>query len=148
MAHPVRLKRIEYKNLKARQKENFNYQKVSAIMADYGFVTLRLTDDWQGADFIAQHVDGKTFLRVQLKSRLTFQRKYKNKGLYVAFGDHGKWYLYPHDDLLRQVLSRDMIRKTKSWRQRGGYSYYKVSKQLRELLEPYRIAGSTTPLPE
>lgn len=60
----MQLKKIAYTRLHARQKENFNYQKLSAVLADYGFVTLRLSDDWQGADFIAQHIDGKQFLRV------------------------------------------------------------------------------------
>lgn len=148
LAHPVQLKRIEYKNLKARQKENFNYQKVSAILADYGFVTLRLTDDWQGADFIAQHVDGKRFLRVQLKSRLTFRKEYQHKELYIAFGEGGEWYLYPHDDLLQQVLSRDMMRETNSWKRKGGYSFPRIPKQLHALLEQHRITGSTKPVPE
>ena len=70
------LSRVRYADLNARQKENYNFQKVSAVLADFGFSTLRLTDDWQGADFIAQHVDGETFLKVQLKGRLTFGKKY------------------------------------------------------------------------
>ena len=69
-------KKIGYKKLNMRQKENYNFHKVAAILADYGFVCIRLSDDWQGADFIAQHIDGATFLRVQLKSRLTIQKKY------------------------------------------------------------------------
>lgn len=77
----MKLERIDYSRLNSRQKENFNFQKVSAVLADYGFVTLRLSDDWQSADFIAQHIDGVTFLRVQLKGRLTFERKYQGKGL-------------------------------------------------------------------
>ena len=46
----MRLKQIKYRRLNARQKENFNFQKLSAVLADYGFVTFRLSDDWQGAD--------------------------------------------------------------------------------------------------
>ena len=61
----LNLRRIDYALLNARQKENFNFQKLSAVLADFGFVTMRLTDDWGGADFIAQHTDGETFLRVQ-----------------------------------------------------------------------------------
>ena len=60
----IDLTRIKYMDLNARQKENFNYQKVSAILADYGFVTLRLSDDWQSADFIVQHIEREKFLRV------------------------------------------------------------------------------------
>ena len=95
----MKLEKVKYSDLNARQKENFNFQKVSAVLADYGFVTLRLSDDWQGADFIALHTSGNV-LRVQLKSRLTFDKKYSDKGLYVAFGDGDAWYLYPHDELL------------------------------------------------
>jgi hypothetical protein len=82
---PAKLDRITYSKLNARHKENYNFLKVSAILADYGYMTMRLSADWQGADFIAQHIDGETFLKVQLKSRLAFYKKYRKKGLYVAF---------------------------------------------------------------
>lgn len=62
--------RVEYSCLNSRQKENFNYQKIAGVLADYGFITHRLSDDWNGADFIAQHIDGVLFLRVQLKGGL------------------------------------------------------------------------------
>lgn len=35
----------------------------AAHLADYGFNCLRLSDDWQGADFIACHIDGNKFLK-------------------------------------------------------------------------------------
>jgi hypothetical protein len=38
--------KIDYKKLTARQQENYNFQKISALLADYGFSTLRLSDDW------------------------------------------------------------------------------------------------------
>ena len=60
--------KIDPKKLNPREKENYNFLKVSAVLADYGFVTMRLSSDWQGADFIAQHLDGETFLRVRPKS--------------------------------------------------------------------------------
>lgn len=68
----VRLAKIEYFRLNARQKENYNFLKVSAVLADYGYMTMRVSADWQGADFIAQHIDGTTSLKVQLKSRLAW----------------------------------------------------------------------------
>jgi hypothetical protein len=137
----VEFRRIEYSKLNARQKENFNFQKLSAVLADYGFVTLRLSDDWQGADLIAQHIDGATFLRVQLKGRLSFYRKYQRKDLWVAFNDGESWYLYPHDKLLAQVLRVTGVASTVSWSERGGYSFPRRSKQLRKLLSKYRIGG-------
>ena len=144
----MKLKRVEYSALNSRQKENFNFQKVSAVLADYGFVTLRLSDDWQGADSIAQHVDGATFVRVQLKSRLAFSKKYKGKDLWCAFNDREAWYLYPHDELLAQVLKATRIGSTVSWSERGGYSFPHLSKQLRGLLSRYRISGDPRPVPE
>jgi hypothetical protein len=35
MAHAF--ERVSYKALNARQRENYNFQKVSAVLADYGF---------------------------------------------------------------------------------------------------------------
>jgi len=143
----MRLTKISYARLNARQKENFNFQKLSAVLADYGFVTYRLSDDWQGADLIAHHVTGEA-LRVQLKSRLAFYTKYKGKDLYVAFADGDTWYLYPHDELLGSVLKLTRIGTTRSWKQRGGYSFPRISAQLRKLLQPYRITGDAKPLAE
>jgi len=138
----IQLATIKYARLNARQKENFNFLKVSAVLADYGFMTMRVSDDWQGADFIAQHVDGGTFLKVQLKSRLAFEEKYKGKDLYVAFFHEADWYLYPHDELLERVLAETGVGETVSWK-RGSYSFPKLSQRMRKLLEQYRICGST-----
>jgi hypothetical protein len=143
----LKLKLVDFQDLNARQKENFNFQKISAVFADYGYVTLRLSDDWNGADFIAQHIDG-SILRVQLKSRLSFYKRYKGKGLFVAFPDKGNWYLYPHDELLATVLKRTNIGNTNAWLKNGGYSFPGVSKELKPLLAPYHVAGSTKPIPE
>jgi hypothetical protein len=41
-----KLTRIEYNKLNARQKETYNFQKASAILADYGFATIKLNDDF------------------------------------------------------------------------------------------------------
>ena len=142
----MRPKRIKYSELNARQKENFNFQKLSAVLADYGFVTLRLSDDWQGADFIAQHIDGSTILRVQLKGRLAFYKEYKGKELWVGFHDGEAWYLYPHDRLLAQVLKATSIGSTVSWSQRGGYSFPRVPRRLRRLLSKYRTGGDAQPI--
>jgi len=40
------LAKIATKNLNTRQIEAYNLQKVSAIFADMGFVTIRMTSDW------------------------------------------------------------------------------------------------------
>jgi len=137
----VVFKRIRYVDLNAKQKENYNYQKASAVLADYGYVTLRLSDDWQGADFIAQHIDGRTFIRVQLKSRPAFAKKYIGKDLYIAFFDGASWYLYPHDRVLDQLLDTSQVAQTLSWAERGGYSWRSAPDVLRRLLESYKLSS-------
>ena len=136
---PLSLTPIDYADLNARQKENYNFLKASAVLADYGFMTLRLTDDWQSADFIAQHIDGVTFLKVQLKGRLSFSKKYRGKQIYVMFFAAPHSYLYPHDLVLAEVLAKTTIGKTVSWSKRGGYSFPSMSKQMRQILGPYKV---------
>lgn len=133
--------RIRYKDLNARQKESYNFQKVSAVLADFGFFTLRLTDDWQGADFISQHIDGTTFRKVQLKSRLTFDSKYIGKNLYVAFPNRGSWYLYPHDVLLKVVLRTAKAGLSRTLKSNRPFHYSHLSESMTKLLNRYRISG-------
>lgn len=137
----TKLHKIAYDELNARQQEKYNFQKVAAVLADYGFNCIRLTDDWQGADFIAVHVDGSTFLKVQLKGRLSFNKKYFGKEIFIAFRDRDSWYLYPHDELQRIVFAVKSYGTTYSWVQRGGYSIGRLGPKLRELLEPYRLGA-------
>ena len=72
----MELRRIAYSELNPKAKEMYNFQKVSAKLADYGFTTMWLNNDWQGADFIAVHIDGVTDLKIQLKGGLAFDRRY------------------------------------------------------------------------
>jgi hypothetical protein len=135
-------KRVPYSSLNSKQQEGHNFQKVSAVLADYGFVTIRLSSDWHGADFIAQHVDGTTFLKIQLKGRLTFDKKYLGRDLHICFPHGGNWYIYPHDELLNKVLDGSSVRESKSWKAGGGYSFPTLSKKLKDLLAAHRVGGT------
>lgn len=135
----ITLSRISYKQLNSRQQENFNFHKVAAHLADFGFNCLRLTDDWQGADFVACHIDGATFLKVQPKGRLTVEQKYSGKDIYVTFRDADTWYLYPHDELRDKLLESGLMAGSESWDQRGGYSWPRLSKQLRDIVAQYAV---------
>ena len=132
------LQRIEYERLNARQKESYNFQKISAVLADFGYVTIRLSDDWKGADFLAQHIGGHT-LRVQLKSRLMLAKTYLKKDLWITFRRKDTWFLFPHDEIVKVVLKKTKIGKTRSWAVRGRYSFPKISKQMQGILKPYQI---------
>ena len=148
---PVEFKRVPYESLNSRQKENYNFQKVSAVLAEYGFVTLRLSDDWQGADFIAHHVNGHWFLKVQLKSRLIADTKYKSKDIWICFNYQEVWYLYPHDDFLRWALEKLNIGNTKGWENpndwakvQGAYSWRHPPNRILSWLSEHALTNDPT----
>lgn len=131
--------KISYGELNARQKETYNFQKFSSVFADYGFVTIKLNDDWNGADFIAQHIDGERYLKVQLKARLTFDRKYCAKEIYICFREDDNYYLYNHDELLNIFLSRyeKSMAQSSSWQNDGKYTFRTMSEETKVLLKTY-----------
>jgi hypothetical protein len=135
--------KIEYADLSSRQKENFNLQKVSAVLADYGFATIRLTDDWNGADFLALHKDGET-LKIQLKSRLTVCGKYQGKKLWIAAPHGGGWFVYPHDDAVQIIESAAPFLSSQSWQEDKLYTWRSPSKALLHALSPYFIKGDAS----
>jgi len=133
------MRKVSYTNLNARQQENYNFQKISSILADYGFSTIRLNDDWQGADFIANHIDGKTFLKVQLKGRFTIDKKYIDNDIWICFPNKNDWYLFPHDKILSKIESKFNYFDSLSWKNGGGYSIKFMSKKLRDILIEYKL---------
>jgi hypothetical protein len=137
----IKFEKIRYQELNGRQQETYNFQKVSAVLADFGYLTIRLTDDWNGADFIAQHFQTKEFLKVQLKGRLCFYKKYCQKDLYICFNDSGTWYFYPHDEVLRLVLELGLLVGTESWDVHSGYSFPGIPSHLKDILAPYRLTA-------
>ncbi len=124
----MKFEKLPYKNLNPRRKENYNYAKIAARLADYGYSCMRLSDDWEGADFIAFHVDGETSLKVQLKSRLTVDKKYLKKKIHIAFIDRTNnsedIYIYLHDDFVKD-FGPEKFECTETWKTRGGY-YWKI----------------------
>jgi hypothetical protein len=136
----ISFKEVSYKKLNSKQKEIRNFQTVAGLLAKYGFNCIKLSDDWQGADFLAYHIDRKTTLKIQLKSRLEIsRRKYKNKEIFIAFPmKGGTWYLIDHDTLVVLVGKTTDWLKTKSWRgKNGGYSSQSLNPELIEAINEY-----------
>lgn len=133
-------KKIQYDNLNAKQKENFNFHKIASLLAEYGYNCMWLNDDWQGADFIACHIDGLAFLKVQLKGRLTLDKKYIGKDIHVTFRDGEQWFVYPHDDVLSSIKDMGLVTQTSSWQEHGMYTWGTPPTHIRELLEQYKIS--------
>ena len=131
---------IPYADLNSRQKENYNFHKIAARLANFGYNCLRLTDDWQGADFIACHIDGETFLKVQLKGRLVIDRKYQGKDIHIAFIHGDGAYLYEHDKLVAHLEANGLIGdESVTWHEHGFRSWPTPPSWAINFLENYRI---------
>ena len=115
----IDLKKVDYNQLNARQKENYNYHKVASALADYGYDCMRLNNDWEGADFIA--VKDDQMIKVQLKGRLTFAKKYIGKNIYVAFIEKGVAKIYNHDNAL-EIATKNIL-ESQSWVSKGEYHF-------------------------
>lgn len=136
------IQRIRYSDLNSRQRENYNFQKIAGILADYGYNCIKLSDDWQGADFLAYHIDGINTLRVQLKGRLSIDEKYSGKNLHMAFPAFGDWYLVEHDHLVEIIGQRTNWLNTSSWIDKGIYHSSAPSEALRDALSEFRIEST------
>jgi hypothetical protein len=130
-------KKVIYKELNAKQKEIYNYQKVSGILADYGYTTIKLSDDWLGADFIAIQFTGEQYLKIQLKGRLTFDKKYMGKDVYICFCENDDWFIYPHDLLLNEFVNE--IKSSSSWIEKGNYHYPYLTEKNQNRLENFKL---------
>jgi len=137
MNHPLLGMKVDYNSLNAKQQESYNLQKVSAIFAEYGYLVIKLSDDWNGADFIALQFGTDQYLKVQLKTKLGFYKKYLNKNITICFYDRDScnWYLYPHDELCEVIMKKH--ENTDSWKNKGEYYFPKISDEDKEAIKRY-----------
>ena len=119
------MEKINYSDLNSKQKENYNFHKVAAALADYGYDSMRLNNDWQGADFIA--VKDDEMLKVQLKGRFTIDKKYVGKDIHIAFIEDDIIKMYKHDEAVSSVS--DKTKESDSWKIKGNYSWGKTPSQ-------------------
>jgi hypothetical protein len=121
---------IDYKKLNGKQKELFNFQKLAATLADYGFNCIKLADDWQGADFLAYPMNGETTLKIQLKSRITINQKYSDKEIWIAFPYDHHWYLIDHTCLIEKIGKHTTWLTSDAWIKGGGYHSANINSDL------------------
>ena len=94
----MQFKRLSFKEgtgAASKRVETYNFHKAAAVLAEYGFDCMRLSDDWAGADFLAHHKETGETLKVQLKSNLVIAQRYMgNKELFMCFplDRTGNWY--------------------------------------------------------
>ena len=74
---------------------------------------------------------------VQLKARMTIDKKYVDKNLYICFPDGDVWYLVLHDKLLHIVGEVSGAFETSDWCDKGIYSWPNgPSQKVRDALLP------------
>lgn len=139
MKTSLKLQHVNVHELKPRQKEIYNFQKIASVLADYGFNCIKLTDDWESADFLAYHKDGKQTLKVQLKSDMSIHTKYMKKDLYVVFPIDTIWYLILHDELVKIVGKVTNALHSKSWIEKGCFRWPRPSRKLCKKLSTFRL---------
>ena len=143
MSHPIEplaLHRIDYGKLNSRQKETYNFHKVAARLSEYGYNSILLSDDWLGADFIAYHNDGERFYRIQLKGRMTIDRKYIGRDLYIAFIHDDQVFVYPHDEMAERIDAAGRINDSDSWSKHRSYSWPSPPAWLREQPTEFEVS--------
>jgi hypothetical protein len=130
---------VDYASLNGKQQEIYNFQKIAGVLADYGFNCIKLADDWQGADFLAYHKDGRDTLRVQLKGRMFIGKNYLGKAIWMAFPHKQEWFLVPHDVLVDLVEQNTNWLQTSSWIDKGVYHTRSPSAEMLKAMEDYRV---------
>ena len=129
--------KASYSKLNSKQKENYNFHRLASLLASFGFNCIWLNDDVHGADLLALSTEGDVF-KVQLKSRLTFDKKYMKKDLYIAFPERDGFYVYHHDLVLKSFIKR--FNKTKSWNEKGHYSMKMVTNADNKHISNYYVS--------
>ena len=136
MLNRIKLEPIIYQSLSAKAQENYNFHKMAAVLADYGYNCLWLNNEWNGADCIANHVNGISDFKIQLKGGISFAQKYRMKNIYIAFFEQENLSIYTHDFILMQIETEISDKK---WLAKGTYFQTKITKRFRDIFKPYEI---------
>ena len=119
-----------------------------AQMSEWGYLEgHKVNGDKWGADLLFYRSEDGDVMKVQLKGRVTLSRHYRGKGIHVAYRNRatGEWYLYNHDIILDEVLALGHLKGTKSWEEKGGWSWSSNPTWLQNLIDPWNITRERKP---
>jgi len=116
------MKKINYRDLNSKEKENYNYHKTASALTDYGYDSMWLNNDWKGVDFIS--VKDDEMLKVQLKGRFTIDKKYIRKDIHIAFIEDDIIKMYKYDDAVNKIPEN--VSNSSSWVDKGSYHWGKT----------------------
>ena len=146
------IEKINYEDLEGQGKkqENFNFHEAASLLSNYGFNCIRLTDDWNGADFLAYHISGSMTLHIQLKGRIGIGKKYMKSNPYILFPAYltennrqRSWFLIKHNDLYElfkqeknsALESESWLKKDKKGNEVGSYHMRNPTKKMIEIMK-------------
>jgi hypothetical protein len=115
--------------------ETSNYKKAQAALTAKGYTDFHWVDEDKGADFTALHPTGR--VRIQLKSRVGFWRKYIGNDVKICGVTDDGIYLYPHDRMLEKCAHR--FQHCRSWIEGGEQYWPKRPAWVRDWLAPYKL---------
>ena len=134
-------RKIPHTEMESQQPGSYRFHKVAARLADYGFTCVHLIDNWEEANCVARHIHGKPQLKLRILGRLTIDKDYCGKDIYVAFILGNTVHLYDHDRFLR-FLKDDKSRTTltsASWTKNGHFNWPSTPQWAIEFLEEHKI---------
>ena len=133
---------VVYEDLSGKEQESYNAASLMSQMAEWGYLEgQKINGDKWGADILFYRSSDSSVLKVQLKGRVTLSKHYSGKDIHIAFKSKkcGSWFLYSHDQVLKEVLARGHLSGTQSWDVTGGWSWHNEPAWLREILNSWCI---------
>ena len=115
-----------------------NVQICVQALAQHGY-TRTGPSDHQGADFMAYHRGGSSAIKVRVTTRVDIRRHVLDQDIHMSFPVHSRWYLVPHDELVRIAGETTPWLSSNSWVKQGGYSSGKPSKAMLVRLEQFAL---------
>ena len=92
----------------------------------------------EGIDLILYRKKDQDIIKVQLKSRWTINKKYVGHDICIAFPEGKKWYLAPHDAMVKIAEDLKFAVGTQSWnRDDGEYHIKSMGKKLGKAMQNY-----------
>ena len=92
---------------------------------------------------MAHQEETDQLVEVQVKTRVSIERRYVGKSMHMCFpiakDDEERWYLIPHDKLVKIVGTQTNWLNTRSWTTDGAYHSQSPSRQLMEGLADFEL---------
>lgn len=130
----MKLEKNKRSKPKWRQEKIYNFQRISSLLADYGYNCTRLPNEWEEADFLAYNTKENKKLKIKLDTRLKIYKEYLDEDFFITFPCNSYWYLINHDKLVGILKKTTNCLNTISW-EKGAYSFPKPSKKLLKEIE-------------